>query len=62
MNVFAELVEARADRLLDAPFERLPDAKLFAVDTELEPPDDWHPTDGAPANRAHGTTGTDGGL
>ena len=47
MKKFAELVEARADRLLDAPFERLPDAKLFAVDTELEPPDDWHPTDGA---------------
>ena len=30
-----------------SPFERLPDAKLFAVDTELEPPNDWHPTDGA---------------
>ena len=47
MNVFAELVTTRADRLLDTPFEMLPDAKLFAVDTELEPPDDWHPTDGA---------------
>ena len=43
--MFAELVEARADRLLDAPFEMLPEAELFAVDTELEPPDDWHPTD-----------------
>ena len=48
MKKFADLVEARADRLLDAPFERLPDAKLFAVDTALEPPDDWSPTDGVP--------------
>ena len=48
MNVFAELVEARADRLLNTPFEILPDAKLFARDTELEPPDDWHPTDALP--------------
>ena len=48
MNMFAELVTARADRLLDTPFEMLPDAQLFAVDTALEPPDDWHPTDGAP--------------
>jgi hypothetical protein len=47
MNVFAKLVQARADRLLDAPFEMLPDAKLFARDTELEPPGDWRPTDGA---------------
>jgi hypothetical protein len=47
MKQFAELVEARADRLLDAPFDRLPDAKLFAVDTALEPPNDWRPTDGA---------------
>jgi Protein of unknown function DUF262/Protein of unknown function (DUF1524) len=47
MEKFAELVEARADRLLDAPFERLPDAKLFASDTELAPPDNWHPNDDA---------------
>jgi Protein of unknown function (DUF1524) len=47
MNVFAKLVQDRADRLLDAPFEMLPDAKLFARDTELEPPHDWRPTDGA---------------
>ena len=47
MKKFADLVEARADRLLDAPFDVLPDARLFAVDTALEPPDDWRPTDGA---------------
>jgi NAD dependent epimerase/dehydratase family/Protein of unknown function (DUF1524) len=47
MKKFAELVQARADRLLDTPFEVLPDATLFAVDTELEPPDDWRPADGA---------------
>jgi hypothetical protein len=48
MTKFVELVEGRSDRLLDAPFERLPSAKLFARDTELEPPTDWHPTDEAP--------------
>jgi hypothetical protein len=48
MRLFAELVTTRADRLLDKPFEMLPDARLFAVDTELEPAHDWHPTDGAP--------------
>lgn len=47
MKKFAKLVEARADRLLDVPFEILPDAKLFARDTELESPDDWRPADGA---------------
>lgn len=47
MEKFAELVEARADRLLDLPFERFPDAKLFASDTDLTPPDDWHPNDDA---------------
>jgi hypothetical protein len=49
MKKFVELMQARSDRLLDAPFEMLPDAKLFARDTELEPPDDWHPTDEAPS-------------
>jgi hypothetical protein len=48
MKRFVDLVQARADRLLDAPFERLPDARLFARDTELAPPDDWQPTDEAP--------------
>jgi hypothetical protein len=47
MQKFAGLVQARADRLLDVPFETLPDAKLFAFDTELEPPEDWHPNDDA---------------
>ena len=37
MNMFADLVEARADRLLDAPFEMLPDAKLFAAIPNLSP-------------------------
>ena len=47
MAKFAKLVEARADRLVDVPFELLPEAKLFARDTELEPSDDGRPTDGA---------------
>ena len=47
MKKFVGLVEARADRLLDAPFEKLPDARLFARDTKLERPDDWRATDGA---------------
>jgi hypothetical protein len=47
MKKFARLVEARADRLLDAPFGMLPDARLFARDAALEPRDDWRPTDGA---------------
>jgi hypothetical protein len=46
MKKFARLVEARSDRLLDAPFEMLPDAKLFARDSALESRDDWRPTDG----------------
>ena len=52
MNVFADLVAVRGDRLLDAPFEMLPGAKLFAVDTDIEVPDDWHPTDAPPAELA----------
>lgn len=47
MRAFAELVRARADRLLDTPFEELPEAKLFASDAELDPPEDWKPTDDA---------------
>ena len=45
MRVFKDLVKSRADRLLDAPFEMLPEAKRFALDSKLEPPDDWQPTD-----------------
>jgi len=52
MDVFADVVAARADRLLDAPFEMLPDAKLFAVDTQLEPSDDWCSTDAMPIELA----------
>ncbi len=43
--------ESSADRLLDRPFEILPDAKLFARDTELRRPHDWHPSDGAPSTQ-----------
>jgi hypothetical protein len=48
MKKFADLVQTRADRLLESPFEVLPDAKLFARDTELKPSNDGHPTDGVP--------------
>jgi hypothetical protein len=47
MATFVQLVEDRADRLLDTPFKILPEATLFASDTDLERPDDWHPMDGA---------------
>jgi hypothetical protein len=52
MNVFAELVWNREKRLLESPFELLPDAKLFARDTELEVPDEWDTTDPSPAELA----------
>jgi hypothetical protein len=52
MNVFADLVAARADRLLDTPFEMLPDAKLFAVDSKQEFPEDWSATDALPPELA----------
>ncbi len=48
MEVFAELVGTRADRLLDTSFGMLPEAELFAAGTELEPPDEWEPTDALP--------------
>jgi hypothetical protein len=48
MNVFAELVGTRADRLLNKPFGMLPEAELFALGTKLERPDKWHPTDALP--------------
>ncbi len=61
MKKFADLVEARADRLLDAPFERLPDAKLFARRHRTRAPGRLGPHRWRAADRARGTIGTEGG-
>jgi len=35
MTVFRDLVTGRANRLLDSSLEKLPEARLFAADTEI---------------------------
>jgi hypothetical protein len=47
MEKFSDLVQRRADRLLDTPFEMLPEARDFAQDAEFELPKKSPPADAA---------------